>query len=87
MEPRSGTFCMECGHALVGPPRLREKEDGASCATCADRLLDAAPGIFHTPWPTSRNVGAAPSAQAASPEPAGALLRGPWGPGPSAQQS
>ena len=87
MEPRSGTFCMECGHALMGPPRLREKEDGTSCATCADRLLDAAPGIFHTPWPTSRNAGATPSAQAAAPEPAGVLLRGPWSSGPSAQQS
>lgn len=86
MEPRSGTFCMECSHLLVGPPVLRSTPEGGSCRACADRLLDAVPGIFHTAWPTSRNQAPATAEDPQSArEPAGALLRGPWhGASPSA---
>lgn len=77
---------MECSHLLVGPPALRSTPEGVPCRACADRLLDAVPGIFHTPWPTSRNQ--APvlvEGHQGVQEPAGALLRGPWtGASPSA---
>ncbi|MEM1448518.1 MAG: hypothetical protein AAF726_00795 [Planctomycetota bacterium] len=41
------TRCIECG-GLVGS--LNEDEAGEPCPSCAQRLLETLPGVFHRPW-------------------------------------
>lgn len=39
--------CIDCG----GPVNaLNEDEDGDPCPTCAERLIETLPGVFHAPW-------------------------------------
>ncbi len=47
------TRCIECGGAVHS---LNEDETGEPCLACAERLLETLPGIFHSPWSTSRDA-------------------------------
>ena len=46
----SVTRCIDCG-GLVDS--LNEDEDGVPCPSCAERLLESLPGVFHSPWGTA----------------------------------
>ena len=39
--------CIECGGTVDS---LNEDDDGVPCPACAERWLETAPGVFHTPW-------------------------------------
>ena len=39
--------CIECGGTVDS---LNEDEEGVPCPACAERLFEAVPGVFHTPW-------------------------------------
>ena len=45
MDPKEPT-CFTCGLTLSDPPRLNRMEDGSTCPTCRDRLLEELPGVF-----------------------------------------
>lgn len=47
------TRCIECGGFVHS---LNEDETGHPCMACAGRLLETLPGIFHSPWTTSRGA-------------------------------
>ncbi len=55
------TRCIECGGAVHS---LNEDEAGEPCVACAERLLETLPGIFHSPWTTSRDLDHEPEAEA-----------------------
>lgn len=44
------TICMTCAQSTGLPPVLNLLPDGTTCRACADRVLDAQPGIFHAVW-------------------------------------
>jgi hypothetical protein len=43
-------ICMRCAKGIGNPPVLNRLPSGKPCKACADRVLDAQPGIFHAPW-------------------------------------
>lgn len=49
MSEGSEIVCFHCGRPVGNPPRLNEMPDGEPCRSCADRLLDSLPPIFHAP--------------------------------------
>jgi hypothetical protein len=41
---------MHCAQGIGNPPVLNSLPSGKPCRACADRVLDAQPGIFHAAW-------------------------------------
>lgn len=55
--------CFECLQPVEDPPLLNVKADGENCSSCAARMLDNLPGIFHTPFEeVAEEVAEAPEA-------------------------
>ena len=44
------TICITCAQSTGQSPVLNLMPDGTRCRACADRVLDAQPGIFHAVW-------------------------------------
>jgi len=47
MTESGNTRCFDCGGAA---DQLNEDADGVPCPSCAVRLLETLPGLFHAPW-------------------------------------
>ncbi len=50
--PSHDVVCFHCGQSVGDPPVLNLIEDEEPCPACAERLLEALPGIFHSPFET-----------------------------------
>ncbi len=58
-DPQDPARCIRCS----GPAdELNEIEEGINCPSCAERMMESLPGIFHTPWVTPDQAARAPEA-------------------------
>lgn len=46
MSELNPIVCIQCGHQVQDPPVLNLDASGRNCRTCADRVLDAQPGLM-----------------------------------------